>query len=44
MQPGEERKRVGFVFLSTDGATAMQAADRFFLWEGRVIGEALIVR
>lgn len=43
MQPGETR-RVGFVFLSGQEAVAtLRAAGRFFLWEGKFIGEAVIV-
>jgi len=43
MSPGETR-RLGFVFLSgQEAVTALRAAGRFFLWEGRFIGEAVIV-
>jgi hypothetical protein len=42
-QPGTER-RVGFVFLTEEGAETMKQAGRFFLWEGRFIGEASVVR
>jgi hypothetical protein len=39
-KPGE-RRRVGFVFLSGQQAVArMRETGRFFLWEGRFIGEA----
>jgi hypothetical protein len=44
MIPGE-RRRLGFVFLS--GATAvlaLRSCERFYLWEGRFIGEAEIVQ
>ena len=40
--PGTER-RVGFVFLSPEGAEAMKRAGHFYLWEGRFIGEAQAV-
>ncbi|CAH1653219.1 hypothetical protein CHELA1G11_10605 [Hyphomicrobiales bacterium] len=41
--PGEER-RVGFYFLSADeAADSLKKAGRFFLWEGRTIGEAQVV-
>ena len=39
--PGTER-RVGFVFLSPEGAETMKRAGRFYLWEGRFIGEAQV--
>jgi hypothetical protein len=43
MTAGEHR-RVGFVFLSgEEAATAFRKAGRFFLWEGRCIGEAVVV-
>lgn len=41
--PGQERKDVGFVFLSPEGAEAMRRAGRFHLWEGKFIGEASVV-
>jgi hypothetical protein len=40
--PGTER-RVGFVFLSPEGAETMRRAGHFYLWEGRFIGEATVV-
>ena len=43
LQPGEKRARVPFVFLSREGAQAMQQAGRFYLWEGKFIGEAIVV-
>ena len=44
MVPGE-RRRVGFVFLSGYRAVeALASSDMFYLWEGRFIGEATIVR
>ena len=43
LQPGETR-RLGFVFLSGQEAVAtLRPAGRFFLWEGKFIGEAVIV-
>ena len=41
-EPGTER-RLGFVFLSPEGAEAMRRAGRFYLWEMRIIGEANVV-
>ncbi|MGY3609103.1 MULTISPECIES: hypothetical protein [unclassified Bradyrhizobium] len=44
MMPGE-RRRLGFVFLCREeAAQALGATDRFYLWEGRWIGEAAVVR
>lgn len=41
--PGETR-RLGFYFLSRDEAVPlMRNAGRFYLWEGGVIGEAVVV-
>jgi hypothetical protein len=43
MKPGEKR-RVGFVFLSGDeAAKVMRAARKFYLWEGKFIGEATVI-
>lgn len=40
--PGETRQ-LGFVFLSHEEAVSvMQKAGRFFLWEGRFVGEAIV--
>jgi hypothetical protein len=40
--PGETR-RLGFVFLSHEEAVpVMRTAGRFFLWEGRFVGEAVV--
>lgn len=41
-EPGTER-RVGFVFLSPEGAELMKQAGRFYLWDARFIGEATVV-
>jgi hypothetical protein len=41
--PGE-RRRLGFVFLSGDeAARVFRDAGKFYLWEGRFIGEATVV-
>ncbi|TPG41940.1 hypothetical protein EAH89_28245 [Roseomonas nepalensis] len=41
--PGETRQ-LGFVFLSDPEATeALRQAGRFYLWEGRFVGEAVVV-
>lgn len=43
LQPGETR-RLGFVFLSgQEAVAALRPAGRFFLWEGKFIGETVIV-
>lgn len=41
LEPGM-RRQVGFIFLSSEGTERMRRARRFYLWEGRFIGEALI--
>lgn len=44
MLPGEKR-RVGFIFMSgSEAVEALSTADCFYLWEGKLIGEARIVR
>lgn len=44
LMPGE-RRRVGFVFMSGQQAVdALTVSDSFYLWEGKLIGEAHIVR
>jgi hypothetical protein len=41
--PGD-RRRIGFCFLSGDeAATIMRNAGKFYLWEGRFIGEAEVI-
>ena len=40
--PGETR-RVGIVFLSSEGAEKVRLAGKFLLWEGRSIGEGIVV-
>lgn len=42
LRPGDQR-RLGFVFLSPEGAETMRRAGRFYLWEGKFIGEAQVV-
>lgn len=42
IQPGESR-RVGFVTLSPESAEVLATAGRFYLWDGRYIGEAKVV-
>lgn len=43
MMPGETR-RVGFVFLlGREAVDALSSTGHFFLWEGKLIGEAKIV-
>lgn len=43
LSPGEHRK-VGFVFLSGESAAEIfRKAGTFYLWEGKVIGEATVV-
>lgn len=41
IRPGQQR-RVGFAFLTHEGAQTIREARRFFLWEGRVVGEATV--
>ena len=43
LQPGEKRAAVPFVFLSSEGADVMRKAGRFYLWDGKFVGEAVIV-
>ena len=43
LNPGEQRGRVPFVFLSPEGADAMRQAGHFYLWEGGFIGEVVVV-
>lgn len=40
--PGETRRGVGVIFLSRDSASRFREARRFYLWEGRIIGEAVV--
>jgi hypothetical protein len=41
MSPGETR-RLGIKFLSDDSAPIFRDAGRFYLWEGKIIGEAVV--
>jgi hypothetical protein len=38
-----EPRKVRLVFLSPDSADLFRDAGKFYLWEGRTIGEALVV-
>jgi hypothetical protein len=40
--PGEQRSGVPFFFLSSEAAENIMAAGRFYLWEGRFVGEATV--
>ena len=41
--PGE-RRRLGFVFLDgEEAASVFRKAGKFYLWEGRFIGEATVI-
>jgi len=43
LEPGQGG-RFGWMFLSgAEAADRMKAAGRFYLWEGRIIGEAVVV-
>jgi hypothetical protein len=43
LSPGERRK-VGFVFLSGEpAAETLRKAVKFYLWEGKIVGEATVV-
>jgi hypothetical protein len=43
MSPGETR-RVGYVFLSgNEAVTYLRSVNKFYIWEGRIVGEAKIV-
>jgi len=43
LRPGE-RREVGFVFLSGDQAVSkLRSAGKFYLWDGRFIGEAKVL-
>jgi hypothetical protein len=42
MSPGETR-RLGIKFLSDDSAPIFRDAGKFYLWEGKIIGEAVVV-
>ncbi len=39
LEPGDVREKIGFVFLTKEGAEAMRNAEKFYLWEGLVVGE-----
>jgi hypothetical protein len=40
--PGQKR-RVGFIFTQPEAAAVMRDAGVFFLWDGRFVGEAIVV-
>ncbi|MGN6747034.1 MAG: hypothetical protein ACTHJS_00405 [Xanthobacteraceae bacterium] len=43
LSPGEKRK-LGFVFLNgEESANALRKAGKFYLWEGKFIGEAVVI-
>jgi len=43
MHPGESRN-VGYWFmLGEEAATRFRSSGRFFLWEGRFVGEAIVL-
>jgi hypothetical protein len=42
MSPGEER-RLGFYFFVSEHAEIVRSAGKFYLWEGRFVGEAKVV-
>jgi hypothetical protein len=43
LAPGDHR-RLGFVFLSgQEAADVFRRAGSFYLWEGRIVGEAVVV-
>jgi len=42
ISPGESR-RMGFAFLTSEGADAMRQAGTFYLWDGKFFAEAVIV-
>jgi len=43
ISPGETRANVPFVFLTEEGQESISKLEKFFLWEGKVIGEAVVV-
>src|SRR5215831_3219153 len=43
LSPGERRK-LGFVFLNgEESVDALREAGKFYLWEGRFVGEAAVI-
>ena len=43
MKPGDTRNGIGFVFLPGEmAASQLRAAGKFTLWDGRIIGEAIV--
>jgi hypothetical protein len=43
LRPGEQRGGVPFVFLSPEAGEIMRREGRFYLWEGRFVGEAAVI-
>lgn len=41
LRPGDQR-RLGFVFLTEEAPGILSDAGQFYLWEGKVIGEATV--
>ncbi|KQT50237.1 hypothetical protein ASG47_19800 [Devosia sp. Leaf420] len=37
-----ETRRVGLLFLTSEGEQAIRKAGKFFIWEGRIVGEATV--
>jgi hypothetical protein len=42
IEPGDQR-RLEFVFISPEAPDILRAACRFYLWEGRIVGEGTVV-
>jgi hypothetical protein len=42
LAPGE-RRRLGLVFLNPEGAETLRRAGHFYLWEGKIVGEASVI-
>lgn len=41
IQAGETRK-VGLLFLTSEGKQAIRNGQHFFIWEGRIVGEGTV--
>ena len=37
-----ETRRVGLLFLTSEGEQAIRKAGKFFIWEGRIVGEGAV--
>ena len=44
LHPGDLREKVGFVFLTQEGAETMRNVEKFYLWEGKFVGEVSVLR